>query len=232
MALTSARKVTSGYFRVHLLVVLGLNTLACLVAVTTHASDVWPPLVAAVASYFGSVLWLYEKSTPGKWALIVVAVVSLVGAWLSLGVANDAPAGSQILAWLVAPAGGFLLGAAMAAMFLGHWYLNTPTMELVPLRRLGALMLLAVFIRMILSGLGIGFEFAMSWPKSTSLWLLLSFRWIAGLVGVLGLGIMTWRTLRVPNTQSATGILYVCVIGTFIGELIAEILSAELTFPV
>ena len=27
------------------------------------------------------------------------------------------------------------LGVTLAAMLLGHWYLNTPTMELLPLRR-------------------------------------------------------------------------------------------------
>jgi hypothetical protein len=42
---------------------------------------------------------------------------------------------------------------------------------------------------------------------------------------------MAWRTLEVPNTQSATGILYVAVIGVFVGELAAALLSAESAFP-
>ena len=44
---------------------------------------------------------------------------------------------------------------------------------------------------------------------------------------MLGLLWMAWRTLEIPNTQSATGILYVAVIGVFIGELTGLLLSAE-----
>ena len=40
-----------------------------------------------------------------------------------------------------------------------------------------------------------------------------------------------WHTLKLPNTQSATGILYVGVIGTFLGELMSLLLSSESTYP-
>ena len=57
-----------------------------------------------------------------------------------------------------------------------------------------------------------------------------------GLVGRLdrrreALAVMTWQTLKIPNTQSATGILYVAVIGVFIGELTSQLLSAHASFP-
>jgi formate-dependent nitrite reductase membrane component NrfD len=42
---------------------------------------------------------------------------------------------------------------------------------------------------------------------------------------------MVWETLKIPNTQSATGILYVAVIGTFVGELTGLLLSAESSYP-
>jgi hypothetical protein len=47
----------------------------------------------------------------------------------------------------------------------------------------------------------------------------------------MGLAWMAWQTLKIPNTQSATGILYVAVIGTFVGETTALLLSAESLFP-
>ena len=56
-------------------------------------------------------------------------------------------------------------------------------------------------------------------------------RWSFGLLGVLGLLWMAWQTLKIPNTQSATGILYVAVIGVFVGELTGLLLSAESAFP-
>jgi hypothetical protein len=43
---------------------------------------------------------------------------------------------------------------------------------------------------------------------------------------------MTWKTLEIPNTQSATGILYVGVIGAFLGELAGLLLSAGGAYPV
>jgi hypothetical protein len=57
-------------------------------------------------------------------------------------------------------------------------------------------------------------------------------RWLAGLVSVLGLAWLTWQTLKIPNTQSATGILYAAVILAFIGELTSQLLSAEARYPI
>jgi hypothetical protein len=61
--------------------------------------------------------------------------------------------------------------------------------------------------------------------------LFLALRWSFGICGVLALLWMTWRTLEIPNTQSATGILYVAVIGVFVGELAAALLSAQSALP-
>ena len=60
MALTSPRWVTSGFYRNHLYVALGLTTLAGLAGLSA-ALTWWPALVAAVASYLGAICWLYEK---------------------------------------------------------------------------------------------------------------------------------------------------------------------------
>jgi hypothetical protein len=42
---------------------------------------------------------------------------------------------------------------------------------------------------------------------------------------------MARRTLEIPNTQSATGILYVAVLGVFTGELTGLLLSATSAYP-
>ena len=54
-------------------------------------------------------------------------------------------------------------------------------------------------------------------------WLYL--RWLSGIAGTLLLAAMTWQTLRIPNTQSATGLLYVMVVLVFIGESISVFLT-------
>jgi hypothetical protein len=61
------------------------------------------------------------------------------------------------------------------------------------------------------------------------MWLVL--RWLAGIVAPLVLAVMVWRILRYRNTQAATGVLFVGVIVTFIGELSATLVSQELHLP-
>lgn len=233
MLFTPASLVTSGYYRVHLWVLLGLNTFAALLAASLRSSmDGSYALVgvvsaAAILSYIGSVCWLYENPVWGRRVLVLTSLTGLLGCgalmrlgkqgtWLRL--ADDTTA-------------GVLIGLTLAAMFLGHWYLNTPTMQLAPLKRLVVLMLVATVIRAILCGIGASFEIAALPTVSTSFWAILSLRWLSGLIGTCILAMMTWYTLKIPNTQSATGILYVAVICVFLGELTAQFLSSGTSFP-
>jgi hypothetical protein len=55
---------------------------------------------------------------------------------------------------------------------------------------------------------------------------LLSLRWLAGLVGLPVLLWLARETLAIPNTQSATGILYVACLAAILGELTAQLLAA------
>jgi hypothetical protein len=232
MALTPARFVPAGYYRVHSYVLLGLNALAALIAWNDGAQyPRWPVTAAAVLSYVSAVVWLYEKPRPGIVVLLLVAGLSLAAAWVEQPVVTDAPPAATILARLDPLTGGLLLGMTMAAMLLGHWYLNTPTMQLAPLRRLVLMLGAAAILRAVVCGLGLGLTIAAAGMPETARGLFISLRWLGGLLGVIGLAVMTWQTLKIPNTQSATGILYVAVIGTFLGELTSLLLSAESPFP-
>jgi hypothetical protein len=233
MACTPARLVSSGYYRNNLYVLLGLNVLASLAAgmgFSHHPLPLWPPLAAAILSYLGGVLWLYELPKPGKTALLAIAAVSIVGAWMVAPVESGPPA-AQALRWFDPVGGGLVLGVTMAAMLLGHWHLNAPGMSLNPLKRLVLGMGLAVAVRAALGGLGLAADFAAEGPFGLERWLFLSLRWLAGLVGAGAAAAMAWQTLKIPNTQSATGILYVGVIVTFVGELTSLLLSGESLFP-
>ena len=119
----------------------------------------------------------------------------------------------------------------MAAMLLGHWYLNAPGMPLEPLMRLIGLLAIAVVLRAFVCAAGLGLEIdATGWPDMSET-LFLGMRWLGGLIGTAILAVMAWQTLKVPNTQSATGILYVAVITTFLGELASGLLSAQAAYP-
>ena len=234
MAVTPPKLVSCGYFRVHLYLLMGINTLATLIAFAHSQFAWWPPCTGAVLSYIGSVVWLYEKAAIGKIILCAVAGLSLAGAILSGPVlATERITMITLSVWDIISS-GLLLGTTLAAMLLGHWYLNTPTMKLQPLRRLVLLVIAAVILRMIFCawGLFLCFQDASLPPLATATGALLILRWLAGLIGTLIVVIMTWATLKIPNTQSATGILYVGVIGTFVGELASQLLSVELVYPV
>jgi hypothetical protein len=228
MALTNPRQVTSGYYRNHLYVLLGLTVLATLVALgAPDRFALLPPLAAAIASYTGSVAWLYEKPRAGIVLLLAVAALSLWGALADSRLTFGDPSPEGLLGWLDPPTSGLVLGFTMAAMFLGHWYLNSPTMVIGPLARLVAMMAAAVCLRGAVEGAELAVQLSSTWP-TTEGWLFIALRWLAGIVGTLALAVMTWQTLKIPNTQSATGILYVAVIATFLGELVALLMAAQL----
>lgn len=244
MGVTPARYVTSGFYRVHLWVLMGLNTLAALAVYSLYAEveveqqvlTNWRLVFAAaiaiaVVSYVGSVVWLYERTGAGINAVFLVAALALSAAVLATPWTNVDKSLGVTLAILDLASSGVLLGATMAAMFLGHWYLNTPTMELLPLKRLVLLMIGAIIARTLVSGTGLAMQIGSPQPLETAFWIFVAFRWLSGLLGTAMLALMTWYTLKVPNTQSATGILYAGVIFTFLGELTSQLLSVDRLYP-
>jgi hypothetical protein len=191
----------------------------------------WLAIAAAVLSYFGSVNWLYEAPRAGRvmlWLVAACSIASALAAQPPLVASHLLPA----LQPLAVALSGLVLGLTLAAMLLGHWYLNVPGMELAPLRRLIVVAAGAVGLQIVLSGADLAAGLSAGASLGVSGWLFVALRWSFGLVGVLGLLWMAWETLKIPNTQSATGILYVAVIGVFVGELTAALLSAESAFPV
>jgi hypothetical protein len=112
-------------------------------------------------------------------------------------------------------------------MFLGHWYINTPTMAIDPLQRLVTMMGAAIVLRGVVAGAELGLTLSATGAFSTEQWLFQSLRWLSGIFGALALAVMARKTLQIPNTQSATGILYVAVIATFLGELTSLLMHAQ-----
>lgn len=255
------REVTAGFFKIQMRVVMGLCILAALAIssnfVSKGAASVWmsPTAmrvlcgVAAGASYFGSVFWLYDYRGPGTWVMVPIAVLAGVVLFAGFtavpdGTFNGSVTGSMqhIHNWLAGlrpdswlrPASEFassaLLGSTVVGMLLGHWYLTAPTMTTKPLHFLNHCVLGASILRLIVSLIGLG----LVWPNITTqtqvLWL--SLRWVAGILAPLIVWYMVLRILKYKNTQSATGVLFSGVIVTFLGEMTATLLRAELPYPV
>ena len=121
----------------------------------------------------------------------------------------------------------------MASMLLGHWYLNAPGMALAPLfRQIRALIGAAAFQACVCAaGATMQATHVADFEVSQWWWLAIAMRWA---FGILGVGVLAWmarETLKVPNTQSATGILYVAVIGAFGGEIVSILLTTGAQYP-
>lgn len=244
MAFTSPKLVNAAFYRVHLWVLLGMNTFAAVVVYLGRNSYSGGPVdyrilvggisATAVLCYIASVVWLYENKKLGHPMLHVIAAFSLVSAMLCYlsGTAGPVDNLTFSLATLDVISGGLLLGLTVTAMLLGHWYLNNPSMDLLPMWRLLTLMGSAIVTRGVFCLITLVLVLSLIGTPNTSWWMFLGLRWAAGIVGTLVLAVLAWKTLRIPNTQSATGILYAAVILAFIGELTSALLSAQTPYPV
>jgi hypothetical protein len=231
LLLTSWRAVPLGFFRTQALVVLGLLVLAGLDQARAGGSAwaVWALVAGAVMAYSAAVAWGLGLPSVGTGASVFVALVTAV--WLGaasrsvtaeLWVLN---AGSRL-------SSGFLLGATLTAMLLGHHYLTAPAMSIDPLKRIVSLMATALLARCLLAGLGLWASRAFAlgpgaYADGPDAGMVLAARWGMGFVGTAIATYMTWKTAQIRSTQSATGILYITMIFVLFGELTSMIMAGR-----
>ena len=230
LVLTPRVDVPAGFFRVNLLVVMGLATFAALVG-RSAPTAAWPwAAVAAVTAWAGSVAWFGERRQAGAGLCLATAILLAVG----MVICHAPPAGTPVVA-AGALLSGLVSGLTVHAMLLGHWYLNAPGMRVDLLRRAidAALVVWGLQLAVSLVALGGGGGAGAASAGGTVLpgaggtvTALGILRWLAGLVGLPVLLVMARKTLDIPNTQSATGILYVACLAAILGELTAQLLRA------
>jgi len=235
------RQVTSGFFRIQMLVVLGLSILCALTIgqifdersanefLLSPAAGISCAAGLAVVAFLGSILWTLECRRAGTVCVLLVATGSamlLLMATIPAESFGRLIAGLLVLSELSTAA---MLGSTVTGMLLGHWYLTAPTMSTTPLDRLNLYVGLSAIGRLVLSGIGL----ILAWDQlaTGTVWLWLSLRWTAGIAGPLLAAVMVWRILKYRNTQSATGVLFVAVVLVFIGALSASLLRTEIPIP-
>jgi len=230
MAVTTHKQVDSGFFRNHLYVLLGLATAACAAASLFDRRCAWLAGFTAAVAYVGAIAWLYQAKKLGKACLGIVGVLSLT---LDMVVHSSESATSKpglFVHVIDAATSSAVLGTTMVAMLLGHWYLNAPQMDLAPLRRLLMLAQVSVACRVAVCVAAPMTTTTFTWPDEQVFWWLLTLRYVLGLAAVPVLLWMAWQTLKIPNTQSATGILYIAVFAVLTGELASRLLSQQHAF--
>ncbi len=227
LVLTPSSLVPAGFFRVNMLVVLGLATFAALLCGQPLPAHTWLlPAAAAVTAWMASIVWFAERTRPGI-VLCVITALLLAAATAVVQVAAD---GTLTRGWPhvgVALLSGLVTGLTVHAMLLGHWYLNAPGMRVDVLRRMIDIALAAWAVQLVVAtaaALPAGALAAGTTGGPTTM-ALVSLRWLAGLAGLPVLLWLSRKTLEIPNTQSATGILYVACLAAILGELTAQLLS-------
>ena len=221
------------FFRIQYLASLGLLAVA---AFFLFEQLVQPGLLlllfmlAGVLCLVGSIAWHIENA--GSRTLDVATAVALGVALAMLG-----PITSTLTEKIIRYGDQFLsaavIGTSVAAMLLGHSYLISPAMTIVPLQRMLIGLWVTLALRVTLACWGLWFWTAEhpigNLEAETLLWLIA--RWALGILAPLMLGWMAWETARIRSTQSATGILYVVVIVTFLGELTSLLLLEKTGYP-
>jgi hypothetical protein len=237
LVLTPAALVPAGFFRVNMLVVLGLATFAALLCGQSFPGLGWLlPAAAAVTAWMASVAWYAERTRPGMVLCGVTAVLLAAATTLVQFAPGGATGGTEwsvgngASGWTgvgVALLSGLVTGLTVHAMLLGHWYLNAPGMRVDVLRRMIDVALVAWGVQLVVALAWVGLAGATNASVSggpTTL-ALVSLRWLAGLAGLPVLLWLSRKTLDIPNTQSATGILYVACLAAILGELTAQLLA-------
>ena len=122
------------------------------------------------------------------------------------------------------------LGAVIAAMLLGHWYLVTPQLSPTPLRRmmwllLGALAMQALLFWLAVTAVSSG---PLGGPIAWLTWL----RLIVGIVLPIPITILALLASRAASLQASTGLLYIGVAFVMAGSIAGASLAYLTGVPV
>ncbi len=192
------------------------------------ASSLNPFLLALTVLLFAYALviafgWRLLGRLIGVGSLVAGAVVLIRSVALEPHFAGSLDLISLALATLV-------LGTALTALLLGHWYLVTPLLSARSLRRITEILLVGLGLQLLL-------DVTLFLPGgdpavvAQRMGLVLStygfvfwFRVIVGLAAPIVLGILTWRSCGDRAMQTATGLLYIVFGCVLAGEAAARVL--------
>lgn len=133
-----------------------------------------------------------------------------------------------------------LLGAVHTGMWFGHWYLVTPDLPVMYLKRFNTVLLFTLSAVTLLLCLNIFFRQRATdvVPFNLFYQIIFGMRLLIGIVGTLLLYFITWDCLRPKSvardvlgaTRAATGFLFIAIITVFLGEFCSRFLLFEMRF--
>lgn len=170
----------------------------------------------------------FEKAQPLLWLTTALSTLSLAVMIVQSmqNVANLFTGFWFLLSLPCILSGAGLLGSVTLSMILGHYYLNYPKLSITPLRRYNAVLLLAASCRALLFCVGLIVASIVEIPTADpnrgfflETAAILTPRVTFGIIGPCVLAYMSWETVKIKSTQSATGILYAAMVMVAVGEL-------------
>ena len=203
------------------------------------AAALWTLSSAAVAVYLYT-LWtenglLRARSYALGLGLGLVALIANVMLLMPHGFGAVAAVAYGLTAIISA----LVLGLVSGAMMFGHWYLIDLEMPVDYLRTFVRLLGIALVADLVALGLAIGLP-AMLGSVGAAAAVhelfashlgLLEFRLLLGPVATIVLVWMCWQTLKIPETRSATGLLYIAVMSVLVGEMLGRFILFRTAIP-
>jgi hypothetical protein len=238
-----------GYFQMNALIVLGLLALAAAVLVLhpfqpfggrAGAGTAAVGLAFAGAFLYYAAIWRerWRRARAAAALTLAAAGAALLLVTPQLSVLAPALPHRLLLTGSTVLSSALLLGWSLITMLLGHWYLVSPRLTFRHLVIFSWVLLAVIGVRLLTVGAGL----TAAAVSQSGYWSLLTgltgqgmffwFRVLWGLAIPLTLGILSLHCARQRSNQSATGILYVVVVGAFIGELTAYYLVVTTGVPV
>jgi len=242
-----------GYFQLNALVVLGLLGLASAVWIFSPldpfgrfsglGSAAMIVAVVALFAYHGAI-WREAWGAshwPALVGLLAAGTAFLTAGHALIGTPTPLPHRSLLLT-VNLTASALLLGWSLMTMLLGHWYLVVPGLRFRHLVIFCQILLGTVVLRFLAIGASLVLAASVDpliEPHPLRILVGLAghgmffwFRLLWGLAIPLLLGVMSLSCARRQSNQSATGILYVLVMGSLIGEITALYLTLITGVPV
>jgi len=199
----------------------------------------WLAMLVSGAVYLSS-LWgdPYRRRAIAYVATVLLAFLAVVTSALRYSPGPPFSVESLLypLSFLVS---ALLLGATATGMLLGHWYLIDVGMPLGPLIRIWQLYRTSLLVQLgTLATCVLALYVAGTTPTTIavqSLWgpyqSLFWTRLAVGPIAALGIAWMIWRTLAIPQTMAATGLFYVAILSTVVGEFLGRFLLFRTSLP-
>ena len=238
-----------GYFQMNALIVLGLLALAVAVLVLhpfqPFGASARAGAIAIGVAFLGAFLYYmaiwrhsWRRARAAAGLTLAASGAALLLATPTLSAVAPALPHRLLLTGGAVFSSALLLGWSLITMLLGHWYLVSPRLTFRHLVIFSWVLMAVIGVRLLAVGAGLraaAVSDAGYWPLLTGITgqgMFFWFRVLWGLAIPLTLGILSLHCARQRSNQSSTGILYVVVVGTFIGELTAYYLIVTTGVPV